>query len=317
MKIKNIIRVAFIALPFAAISGSFCSCSEEETFFPDYEKDWFQLEDNASDPVAHAAYEFYKKHNIPVFINDTIGTQQRVDVFGKEYTYYKTLALNANLGGGQSSYGDAFHNTFNYADPSVVPGALNYLSTQLMPQIPSFLHIHSILLVEGISNYNDEVYVGMNTLVITKASQLASYTPEQTKKLRAVILRAYIGKKLTGYQKYKEGLERFYNVSRALWEAQDIYNKSTWYVNSNNIPSCPFSPYDWNVTNTQKAQWAGFIDAGSQWKNMTPSTQEDVNMFAEAYFTFTDEEFRTTYAEHPLIIEKWDIIKPMLDECMK
>ena len=183
--ISRTVYHVLMVLPLLALT-LLTACSEDETTFPDYEKDWFQLEDS-SDPAQHAAYEFFKQYGIPIFFNDTIGTQQRVDVFGNEYTFYKTLTLNAAIGGGQSSYGDAFYNTFIYADRSVIPDAIQYLRTQLMPTIPTFLHIHSILLVEAINGSSDDVYVGLNTLVITKASLLASYQADQTKKLRAVV----------------------------------------------------------------------------------------------------------------------------------
>lgn len=316
---NNISRTVFqilMILPLLGLGAAFITaCSEEETTFTDYEKDWFKLEDS-SDPAQHAAYEFYKQYKIPVFFNDTIGTQQRVDVFGHEFTYYKTLMLNAAMGGGQSSSVDGFRNTFIYADSSVLPDAIRYLSTQLMPTIPSFLHIHSILLVEGINNSSDDVYVGMNTLVITKASQLARYQADQTKKLRAVILRSYIGKKLTSDITYEEGLKRFYGVSRAIYDAHDVYNYSTWYFNANNMSGCPFDPYDWSVQAKDKMLWAGFLDAAPPYYNMSPTEQADVNMFTEAYFTYTDEEFRGLYGAYPRVIEKWTIIKPMLDDCI-
>ena len=304
-----------MALPLLGIMF-LTACSEEETTFTDYEKDWFQLEDS-SDPAQHAAYEFFKQYSIPIFFNDTIGTQQRVDVFGNEYTFYKTLTLNAAIGGGQSSYGDAFYNTFTYADRSVIPDAIQYLRTQLMPTIPNFLHIHSILLVEAINGSSDDVYVGLNTLVITKASLLASYQADQTKKLRAVVLRSFIGKKLTGDINYEEGLKRFYSVSRAIYDAHDVYNYSTWYFNANNMPGCPFDPYDWSVTAKDKMLWAGFLDAALPYFNSSPTEQADVNMFTEAYFTYTDEEFQNMYGAYPRVMEKWSIIKPMLDDIMK
>ena len=313
--ISRTVYHVLMVLPLLALT-LLTACSEDETTFPDYEKDWFQLEDS-SDPAQHAAYEFFKQYSIPIFFNDTIGTQQRVDVFGNEYTFYKTLTLNAAIGGGQSSYGDAFYNTFTYADRSVIPDAIQYLRTQLMPTIPTFLHIHSILLVEAINGSSDDVYVGLNTLVITKASLLASYQADQTKKLRAVVLRSFIGKKLTGDINYEEGLKRFYSVSRAIYEAHDVYNYSTWYFNANNMPGCPFDPYDWSVQAKDKMLWAGFLDAAPPYYNMSPTEQGDVNMFTEAYFTYTDEEFQTMYGAYPRVMEKWSIIKPMLDDVMK
>ena len=313
--ISRTVYHVLMVLPLLALT-LLTACSEDETTFPDYEKDWFQLEDS-SDPAQHAAYEFFKQYGIPIFFNDTIGTQQRVDVFGNEYTFYKTLTLNAAIGGGQSSYGDAFYNTFTYADRSVIPDAIQYLRTQLMPTIPNFLHIHSILLVEAINGSSDDVYVGLNTLVITKASLLASYQADQTKKLRAVVLRSFIGKKLTGDINYEEGLKRFYSVSRAIYDAHDVYNYSTWYFNANNMPGCPFDPYDWSVQAKDKMLWAGFLDAALPYFNSSPTEQADVNMFTEAYFTYTDEEFQNMYGAYPRVMEKWSIIKPMLDDIMK
>ena len=34
-------------------------------------------------------------------------------------------------------------------------------------------------------------------------------------------------------------------------------------------------------------------------------------------FTYTDAEFRAMYEAYPRVMEKWEIIKPMLDDCMK
>ena len=101
-KMNYITRTVYhvlMVLPLLGIAF-LTSCSEEETSFPDYEQDWFQIADS-SDPAQHAAYEFFKQYRIPIFFNDTIGTQQRVDVFGHEYTYYMTLTLKAAIGGAQ------------------------------------------------------------------------------------------------------------------------------------------------------------------------------------------------------------------------
>ena len=106
-------------------------------------------------------------------------------------------------------------------------------------------------------------------------------------------------------------------MSRAIYEAHDVYNYSTWYFNANNMPGCPFDPYDWSVQAKDKMLWAGFLDAAPPYYNMSPTEQGDVNMFTEAYFTYTDEEFQTMYGAYPRVMEKWSIIKPMLDDVMK
>lgn len=300
----------------ALVALSMQSCSEDETIFPDYEKDWFVLQDS-SDPAEHAAYTFYQKYGFPVFLNDTIGTQQRIDQFGQEYTYSKVLSLNSSMGGGVSAGSDGFYGQLVYADKAIAPEAINYLKDKLMPLIPSFLHIHSILLVEGIQYQQDALRIGLNTLLIAKASQLSGYTEAQTKSLASSITSAYLSKSIVGNVENNEQLERFYNVSREIYANADVYNYSTWYFSNRYMEGCPFDAYDYSITAEQKMNWAGFINAQPPYFNTSPTTQQDVSMFIEAYLNYTESEFREKYAESPRIIKKYEIIKPMLDKILK
>lgn len=296
------------------------ACSEEETEFSDYEKDWFVLEDS-SDPAGHAAYEFYTKYKVPVFFNDTIGTQQRVDAFGHEYTYYKTLSLNYELGGQSSSASEPYlsKDTWVYCDKSAVPGAISFLDREIMPYIPKSMHIHSILLMENIYSMSEgnDVYLGMNTLVISKASALASNDEAAAKKLRTTVLCALIKKNITSNEEYAGALETFYGVSSSLdTESYKVYGLNTWYLNKDNFPSCPFDKYDYSVTNAQKALWAGFLGMPQGSYYNLPTKAQDVAMYAEAYLTYSDAEFEALYGTNELIMKKWRIIKPILSKLL-
>lgn len=299
---------------------SLVSCSEEETNFPDYEKDWFVMEDNASDSVAHAVYLFYQKYKVPVFVNDTIGNQQRVDVWGNTYTYYKTLSLNFAMGGSASAYSDPYMDSFTFCDQSVVPSALRYLDEHIMPSIPKSIHLHSILLVENLQSRatGNEVYNSINTLVIANASLLASYTAEQTQSLKSTVLSLLVGKAMTSSADYAEGLAQFYQVSRSLYATSDIYNLSTWYFNRDRMPGCPFDPYDYSVTGTDKMLWAGFlnVDPGNPYYSPS-SVLTDVEMYIKAYINLGDSQFRSTYASYPNVMKKYEIIKPLFDQALK
>ena len=88
-----------IIAALAVISLTTACSDEEETLFTDYDKNWFVIDDNPADPAQHAAYEFYRDFGVPVFYNDTIGSQQRVDLWGNTYTHYETLTLSYAMGG--------------------------------------------------------------------------------------------------------------------------------------------------------------------------------------------------------------------------
>lgn len=67
-------------------------CYKENDLDPSYhDMNWFVLEDS-DDPLDHARYLVYKEYGIPIFFNDTIGSQERgVDAFGNPVIYYEVL----------------------------------------------------------------------------------------------------------------------------------------------------------------------------------------------------------------------------------
>ena len=59
-----------------------CNSDENELTPSRADRDWFAIEDS-DDPVGHELYLLYEKYNLPVFVNDTIGQEDRgVDYYG-------------------------------------------------------------------------------------------------------------------------------------------------------------------------------------------------------------------------------------------
>ena len=44
-----------------------------------------------------------------------------------------------------------------------------------------------------------------------------------------------------------------------------------------------------------------------------PSEKEDVSSYIKTYLTIGDEAFRAKYGEYDVIMEKYEIIKPLID----
>jgi hypothetical protein len=296
------------------------SCSEDVTEFPDYEKDWFTIEDQPGDTVAHAIYQFYEQYRIPVFYNDTIGSQQRVDQWGHDYTYYKTLSLNFALGGLAASGLSPNVSHFTYCDKRLIPEVLRFLGHDIMPYVPAAIHIPSILLVEDMQSMKmgTEVYNGMTTFIIANASKLPGYGEQERKRFRAVVLQSLLSKYMVNNEEFRDRLETFYQVSRSLSSSREIYNLYTWYFNSTDMPSAPFDRYDYSVTDRDKMLWAGFLstDPGNSYYSPS-STMIDLGMYIEAYFTYTEQEFAAMYGAYPNVMKKYTIIRPIIEKVMK
>ena len=303
MKKINIITLVLIL---------FCtSCQKEEvTKFPDYDKDWFILQDNPSDPAGHAAYLFYKEYGIPVFYNDTIGTQERVDVWGNKYTHYELLSLNYSMGGMATSTSSPVISSLTYCSKECVPNAISYLRDNIMPIIPSAIHIHSILLVESMNSLSFGTYAfkGLNTLVIGSASQLPTMTAEQKKKFNGAVLRAALSDYIINQGHFDTQLNRFYKVSKDLCSTKSIYHHSTYYLSSTYITGLPAGvPININTV--------GFLSTDPKNTYSTPnSSWMDVNMYLEAILSGPQEEFIAKYGTFGNIMTKYNIIKGILIE---
>lgn len=290
----------------------FCtSCQKEEvTKFPDYDKDWFVLVDNPSDPADHAAYQFYKEFGIPVFYNDTIGVQERVDVWGNKYIHYELLSLNYSMGGMATSTSSPTISSLTYCSKQSVPSALSYLKENIMPLIPKAIHIHSFFLVENMSSqsFGNAAFKGMNTLVVASASKLSTMTDDQKKKFNGAVLRAALSDYIINQGRFDTELEKFYKVSTALCPTKNIYGLYTYYLSSSYITGLPAGvPININTV--------GFLSTDPTSTYYTPtSTWMDVNMYLEAILSGPQADFVNKYGTFEKIMIKYGIIKNILQE---
>ena len=170
------------------------SCSKEETTtFNDYDKNWLVVEDDANDASTHARYLFFKETGIPVFANDTLGSQQRIDVFGKEYIHYEKLSMSYSLGGIQSG-APPLVQSFSYCKKEDVHAALTFLKSEIIPMLPEGIHIPSILLVENMTSnaFGPYAFKGFNTIVIAQVSKIPGMDAATRKDFYRAVLKDYI-----------------------------------------------------------------------------------------------------------------------------
>lgn len=285
------------------------SCSEDVTEFEDYDRNWFALEDDPADPAAHAAYEFYVDYGIPVFDNNVIGEQERKDVWGNTYTHYETLTLNYSMGGMASANSSPSISSFTLCDKSVVPSAIQFIRENIMPRLPKDVHIQSFLLVEEMTSqaFGNRAFKGLNTVVISQASKLSSLSGSEKAQTIGAIMRAIMGSYILNKDELQEKLDRFYNISRSLSPEKDIYNMYTGWLRQYVTGA---DPNNWGHPTVQEV---GFLGPDPSNSYYTPSsTWMDFNMYLEAYYDNTEEEFDVLYGSYPYIMEKYNIVKSII-----
>ena len=282
------------------------SCRKEQvTDFPDYDRNWLVVEDNPADATIHANYLFYKETGIPVYINDTIGTQQRVDVFGHAYTHYEKLSLNYSLGVDITG-APPLVQSFSYCNKADVPQALAFLRTEIIPMLPKTVYVPSIFLVEDLSTFafGNYAYKGFNTVIIGQVSGIAGMDATTMASYKGAILRSLLTNAVIS-DKYKGVLEKFYAVSRKFITTRDAYSVYTFQLASL-VTGLP-------AGTTATPQAIGFI--GTDPRNMyyTPmSTWMDVCMFLEATLGNSEAGFTQLYGNQPNIMIKYGYIRQIL-----
>ncbi|WP_412467080.1 hypothetical protein [Pedobacter sp. KLB.chiD] len=301
---KNIL---FIIAAYFTIT--LVSCRKEPfTEFPDYDKNWLAMEDNPNDPAIHANFQFYKETGIPVFVNDTIGSQQRVDVFGKSYTYYEVLSLSYSLGGLQSGPPPVVQ-SFTYCNKADVPNALSFLRNEIIPVIKGNIHVPSILLVENMSTnaFGTYAYKGFNTVVVAQVSKISTMSTATKADYKAAILRSMLTNAVLD-NKYAGILDKFYAVSRKFVTTRDAYGLATYFLNSTNVTGLPSGT---PIT----LQAIGFLGPDARISSSSPiSTWLDVSMYIEAAMVNTDTQFKQKYAAYPNILLKYGYIRQILND---
>lgn len=298
------LKLSILAL-LAFIGATSCR-KEEVTTFPDYDRNWLVVTDNPADPATHSSYLFFKETGIPLYFNDTIGSQQRVDVFGNTYTYYEKLSFSYSLGGIQVG-APPMVNSFTYCAKSDVPAAIDYLKNDVMPSVPKGVYVPSILLVENLSSYafGQYAFKGFNTVLIGKISTIAGMNETARRSYKAAILRAIFTNAVLN-DKYSDLLTRFYNESRKYSTIRDTYNLGNWLFSAN-ITGLPAG-----VTATFNT--LGFLGPDPRNASYTPyTTWMDVSMFLEAAFGNSKADFQRMYGSYASIMTKYGIITQILE----
>ena len=155
------------------LSVLFVACDKEDNLTPsNLGKDWFTIE-NSDDPVDRAIYQFYVETGIPVFYNDTIGQETRVDNWGNSYTHYEILQFSSSALGGTETPNP--FSSYELCPREYVVDGLEFLREEIVPVLPESIKIRSFLLLKSLTPYNSatskEAFKGLNTVLISRVTE--------------------------------------------------------------------------------------------------------------------------------------------------
>ena len=186
-----------------------------------------------------------------------------------------------------------------------------FLDDYLIPALPKNMYFNSILLLDSLyelrtSGWTVErkdlnIYKGVMTLAIGQGKKIAGMTPEEQDKHKSLILGTLVLEQID-----EERLTDFYMVS------YDPVKKQSYYGQQVNTmaPSAWLKDPDCRVY--------GFLDKVkhpvADWIYTTVNKAADKEDFVMAFFQYSEQEFKEEYADYPLVLEKYEIIKGLMAE---
>ena len=291
MKKNNFLYILFLSVLFTA-------CDKEDHLKPsNVGRDWFAIEDS-NDPVDHAIYQFYTETGIPVFYNDTIGEETRVDHWGNSYTHYEILQFGSSSLGGTETPNP--FSSYELCPKEDVVDGLEFLREEIVPVLPESIKITSFLLLKSLTPWNpavvsNEAFKGLNKVLISRVSELKDMSDAERLNMKGAIFNAVLATPVSGYT---EELAAFYQATRSCY-TENLYGCAGWYF--------------YNRYGFSDPRAVGFLkDPNPSDYGSMPTEVQDVGMYIKAMFIYTPEEFEALYGTFSVVMTKYEIMKTVL-----
>lgn len=321
-------------------------CNKEEDLSPsNIDRNWFVLQDNPNDAVAHKCYELYEKWGIPIFYNDTIGREEQTDYFGNSFVNYEVLQLFYSA----SSYPSGIYSLFPQEDKNDLLPMLEMMDKVILPRLQKEMKITSILLVDtlkvaglAIGSYADkQQYRGFNTWALKAVRQPGNMTEEEWEDYGINILIDLVKNKLN----FSDFLAISNQFGAKYSETSD--SKYSYALSSGSSNYTWGFPFGINVAeffagirledeNYQKETDLAYLNMpeglcletygilkpleGSPTENIPkylwyiPKQQQDIDDYCKAVFEYSPSEFQTKYANYPWCLQKYEIVKKLFED---
>ena len=279
----------------------FIACNKEEDgkLKPtDTHRDWFVVYDDPNDPLKHEIFLIYEAFKVPIFIDDTIGEEERVDPYGNPYTHYEVLDVLYKINGGETYLSDTCIETRNTTD---LMNGVKLIKEYVLPLIPFRIAPMSYFIVEELYAHSLEkgrYFSGMQTTVIANLSYLKDMSQEEWKDLGTEIASVDFAQYVM--EECERELLPFYKVSNDVY-GHSVYDRTLLATGNPPVLSTPTEEYGMLM-----------LDGKS-----TLTQEQDIIQFIKQVLLGDKNAFMEKYKEWPLVKQKYEIMETLMNKALK
>lgn len=301
---KNILSIIILLF---LLGG--CNNNEDELQPSRSFTSWIEIKDEPGE-LNQLRYKLYKEYGIPVFFNDTIGTEIRgEDAYGNPIVYHEVLRPGYNI---TSSEADV---TFRYCnDEATMIDAMKFMMEFVVPRLSKDEHYrpYTYFFCDTVYTYREARALGIPSY-LDKAANTTTvgimnlpYMSDVDRKMWGgrILANAVVTKFL---EVYEIELDDFYNITNE-GETSSPYGKS---VRNGTGPFIPPARYP-------ALYELGFVDCGIVYLYLTfayiynPKAPEDVEDYLAVCYALTRDEVEAKFGASDKVMRKYDIMAELL-----
>lgn len=302
------------------------SCTKEDRLEATMEgTDWFQIQDK-SGRFNHLAYEIYKATGMPMFVNDTIGLEDRgVDAYGNRIVHYEIFKLGYGVFTQYNETGIVLS-----SDTASMVKATELIRDLVLPRLPKagIYRPYSLVLVDSLyktdygwsSTKGPAVYgkpdyacKEMMGMVVGQLSDILKMSDDERAYWAGRILATNISSDIQ--EIYSDELDDFYMVSAKT--TTSTYHGGVYYADLDGNPaSAAHADY---LTDYRMYGFTEWVFDGIYYPTMPtrrirkyPSKPMDVTNYIAMVYAYDQEKFEGMYAAWPKCVEKYKIMKDIV-----
>lgn len=321
----TIMNKIYIVLLFVAL---WSGCAEEDELTPSAAgTNYFEIQDKPG-RFNQLAYQIYQETGMPVFVNDTLGSEYRgEDAYGNPIIHYERFVLGYGI---STQLSNAKMVLSSDTNAMIMAGEL--LRDKVIPKLPkkgeyrplSFLLVDTLYTTDygwnasfGLYSYGktDYAYTTMMGVVAGELYRIEDMTEEEKAYWAGRVIATSISSDIQNL--YPEELEEFYLVSRSSATGTGTYHGRLFYANLDGTPSTTTIPnYSTDYREFGFTEWSsdGLDDAMQVLlRRQYPSKEIDATNYIAMVYAYSEDEFKEMYAGFPLCIEKYERMRAIVD----
>ena len=281
---------------FSLIAISLAACNKEDELTPSgIKENYFAVPGDAQDEESVLRRAFYERNGVHLLFNDTLRHELR-GTYEDNTPYWYTETID--LGYAITSQ-DASAMEFEYiTDIEAQRDAVNIVETYFLPHFAEILRPYSMLLVNDLQI---ESYGTMEENTFYKGNRCIAINVGAFKDASPSEIDALCGEMFYGI------IYNTFRLEDALFA--DFYAYSQNYYNAYYPDISGFPTED--PEKTEQAHALGFI---TMFTLNFVSASRDLKDFMQALFYNSEEDFHAQWADYPVILDKYDTLKRIVEE---